>query len=96
MTNIRLIPNMNLILKINVNFVTSTRIPIKSGSRVTRFLELILTNVFNLNNVLACGGKRYFITFIDNFCQNIFTLILINSKSELYLTTSEFIGRSGN
>ena len=37
-------------------------------------LELVRSNVCELNSVLTRGGKRYFITFIDDFSRFIYVL----------------------
>jgi histone deacetylase 1/2 len=46
-------------------------------------LELIHNDFCDSNNVLTRSGKRYFITFIDNF--SIYSYIYLkNSKNELF------------
>ena len=41
--------------------------PFSKSDRNFIMLELIHFNVCELNDVLTRGGKRYFITFIDDF-----------------------------
>ena len=41
-------------------------------------LELVHSNVCELNGVLARGGKRYFITFIDDFSRFTYVYLMIN------------------
>ncbi len=52
--------------------------------RETCLLELIYNHICeNNNNVLTRSGKRYFVTFIDDFSKFCY-VYLINSKSELF------------
>ena len=44
-----------------------TKKPFKSVERDTSLLQLIHSDTCDLNNVLTRDGKRYFITFIDDF-----------------------------
>jgi hypothetical protein len=44
---------------------------------------LIHNNIYDNNNVLTRGGKRFFITFINNFSRFCY-IYLTNSKSELF------------
>jgi hypothetical protein len=46
-------------------------------------LELIYSDTYDSNNVLTYSGKRYFITYIDDFSIYFYTY-LTNSKSELF------------
>jgi len=44
---------------------------------------LIHNNIYDSNNILTCGGKRLFITFINDFSR-FYYIYLTNSKSELF------------
>ena len=46
-------------------------------------LELVHSHVCNSNDVLMRCGKRYFITFIEDFSKYCY-LYLVNHKSELF------------
>ena len=46
-------------------------------------LELVHSDVCDSNDVLTRGGKRYFITFIDDFSKYCY-VYLVNHKSELF------------
>lgn len=60
----------------------STRKPFSSEERKDELLDLIHTAVCDLNGILTRGGKRYFVTFIDDFSK--FTYVyLIWTKDEV-------------
>lgn len=44
-----------------------TKKPFPSVKRNTSILELIHSDICELNGILTRGGKRYFITFYDDF-----------------------------
>ena len=53
------------------------------SDRNSIMLELVHSNVYELNGVLTRGGKRYFITFIDDFSR--FTCVyLMRNKDEFF------------
>ena len=58
-----------------------TKAPFKSVERKTVHLELIHTNVCDLKFVQTRGGKKYFITFIDD-CTRYCYVYLLRSKNE--------------
>ena len=60
-----------------------TKKPFSKLDRNSIMLELVHFNICELNGVLTRGGKRYFITFIDNFCR--FTYVyLMRNKDESF------------
>ena len=60
-----------------------TKKPFSKLDRNSIMLDLVHFNICELNGVLTRGGKRYFITFIDNFCR--FTYVyLMRNKDESF------------
>ena len=48
------------------------------SDRNSIMLELVHSDVCELNNVLTRGGKRYFITFIDDFSRFTYMYLMRN------------------
>jgi len=46
-------------------------------------LELVHSDVCDSNDVLTCGGKRYFIAFMDDFSKYCY-VYLVNHKTKLF------------
>ena len=60
-----------------------TKKPFSKTDRNSIMLELVHSDVCELNGVLTRGGKRYFITFIDDFSK--FTYVyLMRNKDECF------------
>ena len=60
-----------------------TKKPFKSIERNTRLLELIHSDICELNGLLTRGDNRYFITFIDD--SSIYTYVyLLKHKDETF------------
>jgi len=60
-----------------------TKKPFSKSNRDPNMLELVHLDECELNGVLTRGGKRYFITFIDNFSR--FTYVhLKRNKDESF------------
>ena len=60
-----------------------TKKPFSMTDRNSIMLELVHSDVCELNGVLIRGGKRYFITFIDDFFR--FTYVyLMKNKDESF------------
>lgn len=68
--------NLVLIPKFKINAKTKCEVcveakqlrkPFKSFERETKLLELIYNDICDLNNTNTCGGKRYFIIFVDHY-----------------------------
>ena len=60
-----------------------TKKPFSKSDRNSIMLELVHSDVCELNGVLTRGGKRYFITFIDDFSR--FTYVyLMRNKDESF------------
>lgn len=60
-----------------------TKKPFSKNERSTQLLELIHSDICELNGVVTRGGKRYFITFIDDFSR--FTYVyLMRNKDEAF------------
>ncbi|KAL4035835.1 hypothetical protein IC575_004542 [Cucumis melo] len=88
--SLRRLINMNLIPKFT--FDTShrcevcveskmTKAPFHSTKRMTKPLELIHSDICDLKFVQTRGGKKYFITFIDD-CTRYCYVYLLKSKDE--------------
>lgn len=92
LNTIKRMMSLELILKSVINLkercqvcvqAKQTKKPFKSIEKDTSLLQLIHSDTCDLNNVLTRGGKRYFITFIDNFSKYCY-VCLISHKSELF------------
>ena len=57
--------------------------PFPSTNRDLQLLELIHSNVCELNGILTRGGKCYFITFIDDFSRYTYVYLMRN-KDEAF------------
>ena len=55
-----------------------TKKPFSKSDRNSIMLELVHSNVCELNGVLTRGGKRYFITFIDDFSRSTYVYFMRN------------------
>ncbi|KAJ9561022.1 hypothetical protein OSB04_006182 [Centaurea solstitialis] len=60
-----------------------TKKPFPSVKRNTSILELIHSDICELNGILTRGGKRYFITFCDDFNRFLY-VYLLHSKDEAF------------
>nr|KAJ0214455.1 hypothetical protein LSAT_V11C400178990 [Lactuca sativa] len=60
-----------------------TKKPFPSIKRNTSFLELIHSDICELNGILTQGGKRYFIAFCDDFSRYLH-IYLLRSKYEAF------------
>ena len=54
-----------------------------SVTKTTDILDLIHTGICELNGVLTHGGKRYFVTFIDDFSKYTY-VYLMKTKDEVF------------
>jgi transposase InsO family protein len=52
--------------------------PFLSTNRDSQLLELVHSDVCELNGILTWGGKRYFITFIDDFSRYTYVYLMKN------------------
>ncbi|GFP97577.1 retrovirus-related pol polyprotein from transposon tnt 1-94 [Phtheirospermum japonicum] len=101
---IKRLSNLNL-LKVNEFFNKSkceigveakmTKLPFKSVERSTTPLELIHTDVCDLKFVQTRGGKKYFITFIDD-CTRYCYLYLLRGKDEVIEAFKNFKNEAEN
>ena len=68
-----------------VNYVLSKMIkkPFKSIERNTNLLDLIHSDICELNDILTRGGNRYFITFIDDSTRYTY-VYLLKHKDETF------------
>jgi hypothetical protein len=57
--------------------------PFPSTNRDSQLLELIHSDVCELNGILTRGGKRYFITFIDDFSRYTYIYLMRNKDETL-------------
>ena len=55
--------------------------PYKSAERNSKTLDLIHTDICDMKSTPSRGGKKYFITFIDD-CTRFCYVYLLNSKDE--------------
>ncbi|KAJ9535808.1 hypothetical protein OSB04_un001040 [Centaurea solstitialis] len=60
-----------------------TKKPFPSVKRNTSYLELIHSDIYELNGILTHGGKRYFITFCDDFSRFLY-VYLLHSKDQAF------------
>jgi hypothetical protein len=56
----------------------SRKKPFPSTNRDSQLLELVHSDVCELNGILTRGGKRYFITFIDDFSRYTYVYLMRN------------------
>jgi len=85
--------SLNLIPKYSIDMKKKCEICVHSNQprkafhtciqKETNLLELIHSDVCDGNDVLTCGGKIYFLTFIDNFSKYCY-VYLINHKHEFF------------
>ena len=61
-----------------------TKKPFPTVKRDTSILELIHSDIRELNGTLTRGGKRYFITFCDDFSRFFFHVYILHSKDEAF------------
>ena len=67
----------------NLHTIKMTKKLLPSVERNTKLLELIYSDICELNGEWTRGGKRYFITFIDDYF--IFTFVyLIRAKDDAF------------
>lgn len=61
-----------------------SRLPFKSeGNRANQLLELVHSDVWGPCSVKSFSGKRYFVTFVDDFSRKLFVVAMKN-KSEVF------------
>ena len=75
-----------MIIMINVKHVFKRKItkkPFSTAERNTNLLDLIHSDICEFNGVLTRGGKRYFITFIDD-CSKFTYVYLLSNKDEAF------------
>lgn len=61
-----------------------TKLPFPSGNnRTTRILELVHSDVCGPMSVNSIGGKRYFVTFIDDFSRKCFVYVIAQKNQVL-------------
>lgn len=68
------------------------RKPFKSFERETKLLELInliYNDICDLNNTNTCGGKRYFIIFVDHYSKYCYIYWLTLRRN--YIINSKYI-----
>lgn len=71
--------------------VKFTKKPFSSVARKNQLLDLIHTDVCDLNRIFTRGGKRYFVIFIDDFLDifqintKYFTMIMANNYCMMFL-----------
>ena len=61
-----------------------TKKPFPSVERSSQILDLIHTDICELNDILTLGGRRYFITFIDH-CSRYVYVHLLKNKYEAFI-----------
>ena len=60
-----------------------------AGSKSKAILEIIYSDVYGLIQVDSNGGNKYFVTFIDDFSQKLWTY-MIKKKSEVIEVFAKF------
>ena len=66
-----------------------TKKPFPKVERNSKLIKLVHSNICELNWVVTKGGKRYFITFINDYCCCIF-VYLIRTKDEAFEKFKEY------
>lgn len=66
-----------------------------SGTRATKLLEIVHSDVCGKMPVRSLGGSNYFVTFIDDFSRKIF-IFPIKSKDDVFTIFVEFKNRVEN
>jgi len=61
----------------------------KSVERNSNPLELIYTDICDMKSTPSHGGKKYFVTFIDNCIRNDY-VYLLNGKDEAIETSRQY------
>ena len=87
LANINLIPKFNLVKKSKCHVCVESKQPRKphkaAEARSLAPLELVHSDLCEMNGILTKGGKRYFLTFIDDstrFCY----VYLLKTKDEVF------------
>jgi len=93
LNSIKRVMSLNLIPKASIDFKQKCETCIQAKQprkgfttcieRETNLLELVHGDLCYSNDVLTCGGKRYFIIFIDDFSKYCY-VYLVNHKSEFF------------
>ncbi|GLU19483.1 hypothetical protein SLE2022_357320 [Rubroshorea leprosula] len=58
-----------------------TRIPFPKIERVSKLLDLVHSDVCDMHSTLSIGGKKYYVTFIDDYSKFCY-VYLLNTKDE--------------
>ena len=95
---VEIINNIGLIPRLTKDFekceacnqAKITKRPYKNVERNTELLELIHTDLCEFEGKLACGGNKYFITFIDDFSKYAYVYLLKN-ESDAFEKFKEFL-----
>ena len=96
MSSLGLIPTLSLNNFEKCKFCSqakSTKAPYKSVERVSKPLDLIHSDICELDGVLKKNGKCYFITFIDD-CSDFTFVYLMKTKMRLLIYSNCFSLRS--
>jgi hypothetical protein len=85
LASMNLIPKFDLVKGSKCHVCVQSKQPRKphkaAAARDLAPLELIHSNLFEMNDELTKGGKRYFMMFIDD-CSRFFYVYLLKSKDE--------------
>ena len=98
MSNLGLIPKVSLNDFEKCEFCSQAKItktPHKSVTKVTEPLELIHSDICELDGTLTRNGKRYFITFIDD-CSDYTFVYLMKNKSDAFDMFKVFVAEIEN
>ena len=98
MSSLGLIPTLSLNNFEKCKFCSQAKItkaPYKSVERVSKPLDLIHSDICELDGVLTKNGKRYFITFIDD-CSDFTFVYLIKNKYETFDIFKLFLTKTEN
>jgi len=97
LVKLNLIPNMNVSdEKCTTCMLTKiTRQPFPNVQRSSNILNLVHSDICEMNGQLSLSGKRYFITFIDNYSRCCYVYLLTSmdealEKFKIYKNEVEF------
>jgi transposase InsO family protein len=87
LANLNLIPKFNLVKKSKCHVCVESKQPRKphkaAEARNLAPLELVHSDLCKMNGILTKGGKRYFLTFIDDFTKFCY-VYLLKTKDEVF------------
>jgi RIO-like serine/threonine protein kinase len=91
LANLNLIPKFNLVKKSKCHVCVESKQPCKphkaAEARSLAHLELVHSDLCEMNGILTKGGKRYFLTFIDDSTRFCYVYLLTKDEAFNYFKT---------